>query len=137
MVRVGSMASPIFDLNCAWPSNAISSHTSSGKVTIAAHDLTATEHAALTSALLAIYKAHLVEALILTGDATARRELMALAPPVTTPEGVYDAHAEACLALLDRIAAAVPRERTVGWRDAAAIAHLEAVLRDADTIIGA
>lgn len=104
-------------------------------MTIAANDLNATEHAALTSALMAIDKAHLVEALILTGDATTRRELMCLAPPVTTPEGVYDAHAEACCALLNRIAAAVPREGTVGWRDAAAIAHLEAVLRDAATII--
>lgn len=104
---------------------------------IAAHDLTAVEHAALTSALMAIDKAHLVEALILTGDADVRRELMCLAPPVTTPEGVYDAHAEACSALLDRIAAAVPRTGTVGWREAAAIAHLEAVLRDAVTIVGA
>lgn len=102
---------------------------------IAAHDLTTTEHAALTSALMAIDKAHLVEALILSGDADARRALMALAPPVTTPEGVYDAHAETCAGLIARIAAAVPREGTVGWRDAASIAHLEAVLRDAATII--
>ncbi|MDO5501103.1 MAG: hypothetical protein Q4F67_15625 [Propionibacteriaceae bacterium] len=106
-------------------------------MTIAAHELNATEHAALTAALLAIDKAHLVEALILTGDADARRGLMCLAPQVTTPEAVYDAHAEACLALLDRIAAAVPRTGTAGWRDAASIAHLEAVLRDAVTIIGA
>jgi len=104
---------------------------------IAAHDLTPVEHAALTSALMAVDKSHLVEALILNGDATTRRELMALAPQVKTPEAVYEAHAETCCALLNRIAAAVPHEGTVGWRDAAAIAHLEAVLRDAATIIGA
>lgn len=105
-------------------------------MTIAAHDLTLTEHAALTSALMAIDKADLVEALILIGDATARRDLMALAPPVKTPESVYDAHAETCAGLIARIAAAAPRTGTVGWRDAAAIAHLEAVLRDAAAIIG-
>lgn len=74
---------------------------------------------------------------ILSGDADARRGLMALASPVRTPEATYDAHAHACCALLNRIAAAVPREGTVGWRDCAEIAHLETLLRDAATIIGA
>lgn len=104
-------------------------------MTIAAHDLNSTEHAALTSALMAIDKAHLVEALILSGDADTRRALMALAPPVKTPESIYDAHAETCAGLIARIAAAVPRDGLVGWRSAAAIAHLEAILRDAATII--
>lgn len=106
-------------------------------MSIEAHDLNATEHAALTAALLAMDKRTLVEALILSGDADARRELMALAKPVRTPEATYDAHAMECCALLNRIAAAVPREGTVGWRDCASVSHLEAVLRDAATIIGA
>lgn len=104
---------------------------------IDARDLNATEHAALASALMAIDKASLVEALILAGGAGTRRELMALEAPVRTPAATYDAHAEGCCVLLNRIAAAVPRAGTVAWQDAAAIAHLEAVLRDAAAIIGA
>lgn len=104
---------------------------------IAAHDLNPAEHAALTMALMAIDKPALVEALILSGDANTRRELMALSAPVRTPEATYDAHAEACARLIARIAAVLPRTGTVGWRDAAATSHLETVLRDAAEIIGA
>lgn len=104
---------------------------------IGADDLNATEYAALASALMAIDKASLVEALILAGGTETRRELMALSAPARTPAATYDAHAQECCILLNRIAAAVPRAGTVGWQDAASIAHLEAVLRDAAAIIGA